>query len=368
MTEKVSQAATDLSEPLFKKYQAELEQSVKRYSKTMGYLDRPPEVPVGQTPKEIIWTRNKAILYHYLPQAPRKYREPILLIYSLMNKAFIVDLRPGSSMIEFLVKKGYEVYLLDWGIPGPEDADMKLDDYVMDYMPRVVRHTLRHAKVDQLNMVGYCLGAVLSMCYVATHLDAPVKNLVTLTVPLDFSDQTLFNDWLNPKHMNLPRLLEAYDNIPGEFLDFGMRLKDPVPGFITSYTGFFDKVLDDRAIESWISMQKWMSEPIPFAGAAFKQCAEEMWLKNKLVNNQFVLRGQRVDLSQIKMSYLNVLAERDTIVPSCQSTMAVDVVGSADKEQVVLPGGHIGLAVGRTAVKGLWPKLDSWLGQRSTRL
>lgn len=357
---------TDLNDATFKKYQQELELAVKRYAKTMGYIDRPPEVPVGQTPKEVIWTRNKAQLYHYLPQSPRKYREPLLMIYSLMNKAFIVDLRPGSSMIEFLVRQGYEVYLLDWGMPGPEDADMKIDDYVMDYLPRAVKHTLRHAKADQLNMLGYCLGAVLSMCYVATHPEAPVKNLITLTVPLDFSDQTLFNDWLNPQHMNLGRILEAYGNIPGEFMDFGMRLKDPVPGFITSYTGFFDKVLDDRAIESWISMQKWMNEPIPFAGAAFKQCAEELWLKNKLIKNEFMLRGQRVDLRNIKMSYLNVLAEKDTIVPSCQSEMALDLVGSTDKEQVVLPGGHIGLAVGRVAVKGLWPKLDSWLGQRST--
>ncbi len=359
---------TDLNEPVFKKYQAELDQAVKRYAKAMGFLDRPPDVPVGQTPKEVVWTRNKAKLYHYLPQGPRRYKEPILMIYSLMNKAFIIDLRPGSSMIEFLVKQGYDLYLLDWGVPGLEDKDMKLDDYVMDYMPRVIKRTLRYAGAEQLSLVGYCLGGVLALCYAATHLDAPIKNLVTLTVPIDFSDKTLFNDWLNPKNMNLPQTLEAYGNIPGEFLDFGFRLKDPVPGFITSYTGFFDKVLDERAIESWISMQKWMNEPIPFAGGAFKQCAEELWAKNKLMKNEFMLGGQRVDLGQIKISYLNVLAERDTIVPSQQSNMALDLVGSPDKEQVVLPGGHIGLAVGRTAVKGLWPKLDNWLGQRSTQL
>lgn len=359
---------TDFSDSLTKKYQAELEQAVKRYSKTLGYIDRPPEVPVGQTPKEVIWTRNKAKLYHYIPQSKRKYSEPLLLIFSLMNKPFIIDLRPGSSMIEFLVRNGFEVYLLDWGIPGPEDSEMKLDDYVMDFMPRVIKQTLRHSKAEELNVIGYCLGAALSMCYTATHPDAPIKNFVTLTVPLDYSDKTLFNDWLNPKNINLTRFLEAYGNIPGEFLDFGMRMKDPVPGFITSYTGFFDKVLDDRAIESWISMQKWMSEPIPFAGATFKQCAEEMWLKNKLVKNELELRGQRVDLRNIKMSYLNVLAERDQIVPSCQSDMALDCVGSQDKEQVVLPGGHIGLAVGRTAVKGLWPKLDNWFSTRSTRI
>src|SRR5947208_2056310 len=104
---------TESTESLAKKYQNELDQAVKRYVKTMGYVGNMPDVPVGQTPKEVIWTRNKAKLYHYLPQGPVLYREPLLFIYSLMNKAYIVDLRPGSSMIEFLVKQGYQVYLLD---------------------------------------------------------------------------------------------------------------------------------------------------------------------------------------------------------------------------------------------------------------
>ncbi len=360
--------AAETTEGLARKYQQELDGAIKRYSKAMGFIDRPPDVPVGQSAREVIWSRNKARLYHYLPTTPRRYREPLLIIYSLMNKAFIVDLRPGSSMVEFLVGQGYDLYLLDWGVPGQEDAGMRLDDYVMDYMPRAVKRTLQHAGTEQLNMLGYCLGGVLSFCYTATHPDVPVKNLITLAIPLDFKAQQLFNDWLNPKHMNLDRLLESYGNIPGQFLDFGMRMQDPVAGFLTSYTSFFDTVLDDRAVESWISMQKWMNDPIPFAGAAFKQVAEEAWLKNKLVNSQLVLRGQRVDLSQIKMSFLNVLAERDTIVLASQSNMALDLVGSQDKEQVVMPGGHIGLAVGRSAVKGLWPTLDKWLSKRSTSL
>ncbi len=360
--------ATESAEPIAKKYQKELEEAVKRYNKTMGYVNSPPDVPVGQTPKEVIWTRNKAQLYHYLPLAERRHAEPLLMIYSLMNKSFIVDLRPGSSLIEFLLRQGYEVYLLDWGIPGPEDANLKLDDYVLDYMPRALKHTLRHSGAEQVNLIGYCLGAVLSFCFSATHTDAPIKNLVTLAIPLDFTEQQLFNEWLNPKQFNLNQVLEGYGNIPGEFMDLGMRLKDPVAGFITSYTGFFDKVLDDRAVESWISMQKWMNDPIPFAGAAFKQCAEEMWLGNKLIKSELVLRGQRVDLSKITMSYLNILAERDTIVLASQSDKALEVVGSQDKEQVIMPGGHIGLAVGRMASKGLWPALDRWLSARSTSL
>src|SRR5579864_9103150 len=94
--------------------------------------------PVAQTPKEVIWTLNKARLYHYIPTLPPEQRHPVplLLVFALMNRPSILDLRPGNSFVEYMVKHGYDVYLLDWGVPGPEDKDLKFDDYVLEYMPR----------------------------------------------------------------------------------------------------------------------------------------------------------------------------------------------------------------------------------------
>src|SRR5689334_20257543 len=109
---------TQTPEELAKKYQDELEQNLKRYTKALGYAEHPPEVPVGQSPKEIIWTRNKAKLYHYLPTTEKRHAVPLLFIYALINKPYVMDLRPGASLIEYLVGQGYEIYLLDWGAPG----------------------------------------------------------------------------------------------------------------------------------------------------------------------------------------------------------------------------------------------------------
>src|SRR5919198_6105416 len=99
------------------------------------------KAPIGQTPRQAIWTLNKATLYRYTPVVPaeERHRVPLLLIFALMNKASILDLRPGNSFVEHMVNKGYDVYLLDWGVPGPEDKDMGLDDYVLEYVPRAVR-------------------------------------------------------------------------------------------------------------------------------------------------------------------------------------------------------------------------------------
>ena len=96
---------------------------------------------VAQTPKQVIWTLNKAKLYRYIPVVPaeQRHKVPLLLVFALMNRPSILDLRPGNSFVEYMVEQGYDVYLLDWGVPGLEDKELKFDDYVLGYLPRAIR-------------------------------------------------------------------------------------------------------------------------------------------------------------------------------------------------------------------------------------
>src|SRR5215472_12225732 len=96
---------------------------------------------IAQTPKELVWALNKAKLYRYTPVVPAEKRHPVplLLVFALMNRPYILDLRRGHSFVEFMVAQGYDLYLLDWGAPGPEDKNLKFDDYTLDYMPRAIR-------------------------------------------------------------------------------------------------------------------------------------------------------------------------------------------------------------------------------------
>src|SRR5262252_6707273 len=119
---------------------------------------------IAQTPKQLIWTLNKAKLYRYVPVVPEesRHRIPLLLVFALMNRPYILDLRPGHSFVEFMVSQGYDLYLLDWGIPGPEDQNLKFDDYVLDYMPRAIRKMKAVARTDEFSMLGWCIGAILA--------------------------------------------------------------------------------------------------------------------------------------------------------------------------------------------------------------
>ena len=165
---------------------AQLAESAKTWGRLMTTTAK-----IAQTPKELIWTLNKAKLYRYIPVVPAEqcHRLPLLLVFAIMNRPYALDLRPGHSFVEYMLRHGYDLYLLDWGAPGPEDAGTKFDDYALEYLPRVVRKLKSISGSSEFSMLGWCLGALISMLYAALRPDDGLTNLVLLTAPLDFTDK-----------------------------------------------------------------------------------------------------------------------------------------------------------------------------------
>ncbi len=324
---------------------------------------------VGQTPKEKIWTLNKSTLYYYYPQVPdeRVYRVPLLLVFALINRPYIFDLRPGNSFIEFMVQQGYPVYLLDWGTPGAEDAHLDFADFALDYLPRAIRKMQAHAGSHAFSMLGWCIGATLAAIYAARHPDDGLRNLLLLTAPLDFTEKGAgpFSIWLDERYFNVDALVAQMGNIPGEMIDWGNKMLKPVENFIGNYIRLWDNLDNPGIVESWQAMNTWISDPVPFPGAAFRQWIVEFFRENKFIQGELRMRGRLVDPTHITAAVLNIIADKDHLVPSCQSTSIMDRIGSTDKELLTVPGGHIGIMAGSNARKRLWPQMDAWLSTRS---
>jgi polyhydroxyalkanoate synthase len=324
---------------------------------------------VGQTPKQQIWALNKTKLYRYVPVVPaeKRHRVPLLLVFALMNKPYILDLRPGNSFVEFMVKQGYDVYLLDWGAPGPEDKDMKLDDYVLDYLLRAIRKVKAVSGSEEFSMLGWCIGAILSTIYASLRPDSGLKNLVLLTAPLDFTDKKAggFIRWVSDQDFNPEKLTDAFGNMPGEMIDYGAKALKPVENYIGSYLMLWDNLDNSRIVESWHAMNTWVTDIIPMAGASYLQLIKEMYQENRLMTGKLVIRGEHVDVSNIRANLLNVIALADHISPPCQSETIMEKVSSKDQLLLKINGGHIGMMAGSTAAKRTWPQINEWLSVRS---
>lgn len=324
---------------------------------------------IGQSPKEQIWSLNKAKLYHYVSPLPKEQRNPVplLLVFAIMNRPYVLDLRPGHSFVEYMLKQGYDVYLIDWGIPGPEDKHLKFDDYALEYLPRAIRKMKAHAGVKEFSILGWCLGALISTIYASLRPNDGLRNLILLTAPLDFSDKNAggFIRWTSDQAFNADRMVESMGNVPGEMIDYGAKALKPVENYIGTYVNLWDNINNPKVVEAWHAMNTWVREVIPMSGAAYRQLINDFYKENRLFEDRLIVRGEAVHLGNIKANLLNVIAESDHITPPCQSDRAMDKIGSQDKELYRIRGGHIGMMAGSGAQKHTWPHINAWLEPRS---
>jgi polyhydroxyalkanoate synthase len=328
--------------------------------------------PIAQTPKEVIWTLNKAKLLHYIPVVPRLRRRPVplLLVFALMNRASILDLRPGNSFVEYMVQQGYEVFLLDWGTPGLEDRNFSFDDYVLDYLPRAIRKLKAFTRSPDFSLLGWCMGALITTMYAALRPEDGLRNLILLTAPLDFSDRECggFMRWANDQRLDVEKLLARFGNIPGELLDYGAKALKPYDNYVGHYVRLWNNLNDSKAVESWHAMNTWVTDLVPLAGGVYRQLIEDFYRRNRLMNGTMTLRGEQVDLAAVYASVLNVLANEDHIVPPPQTEHATEAfIGSQDKQLLRIRGGHIGMMAGSAALHRTWPQIEGWLRPRSSR-
>ncbi|MDQ0213980.1 polyhydroxyalkanoate synthase [Oikeobacillus pervagus] len=342
-----------------------VQKNYDRFKRVSEVLVKDPEPQVGQTPKEVIWTKNKSKLYRYQPTKEKTNKVPILMIYALINKPYILDLTPGSSLIEYLTNQGHDVYLLDWGTPGYEDRNMKLDDFILDYIPRAVQKVLRTSNANEVSLLGYCMGGTMTSIFAALHPELPIRNLIFLTSPFDFSDTGLFSNWLDERYFNLDKMVDTFGVIPPEVIDLGNKLLKPLVNYIGPYVTLADRAENEDFVKSWSLMQKWVHDGIPFPGEAYRQWIGDFYQKNKLINDELYIRGQQVKLSNIKANILNIAAQRDHIAAPEQVEPLLDKVASKDKTYHIMPTGHVSVVVGGSAVKRTYPTIDQWLTEHS---
>ena len=321
------------------------------------------QVPTGMSPKDVVYTRNKTTLYRYR-STQRRHKTPILFVYALINRPYIFDLTPESSFFKFLLEEGYDVFLVDWGIPGWEDRNMDFDDYVGEHLPLCVDRMLRASGAEEYTLFGYCMGGTMTAMYAALHPER-MRNLVCLTAPFDFADTGLYGIWLEDRHFDPVRLAEGFGNIPAELIDTGNMMLRPVVNYVGANVTMWDRLLARKDMTSFLALNKWVKDGVAFPGAAFVQWITQFYQQNLLIKGEVTVKGERVDLSRITVPLLNIAGEKDHIATPEQVAPLNEIVSSKDKTYLLLPAGHVAMLVGAGAKKGLWPKVLAWLDKRS---
>ncbi len=349
--------------PDLKKMLQELSELNRKLIKGASTLMEVDDIDVGTAPKELIYEEDKLKLYHYRPEGKVTCSVPVLVVYALVNRQYMLDLQPDRSIVRNLLQHGIDLYLIDWGYPTKADMYLTLDDYITGYLDNCVDFVRRKTGSGKINLMGICQGGTFSAMYAALYPEK-VKNLVTLVAPFDFStnDGLLFS-WA--KHMDADALVDTYRVIPGDFLNAGFLMLMPFTLNIRKYVDMLDVMEDREKLLNFLRMEKWIFDSPGQAGECLRQFIKDCYQGNKLVKGELKIGGRTVDLRNITMPLLNIYAAADHLVPPAATKPLNDLVGTSDKTLYEFKGGHIGVFVGSKSQKELAPALSQWLHERA---
>jgi polyhydroxyalkanoate synthase subunit PhaC len=352
-----------LPSELLERMQEEMQRNLLRMKHFSEMVMNPKEPEVGPTPREEIYRKNKSRLWRYASK--RTVRTPLLFVPNLgISRPYIFDLMRGGSFIEYMTQQGFDFYLLDWGVFGPEDNDLTVEDAVTKILPRMARKALESSRASEMSVLGYCMGAPLSACFLASRPDFPLKNYVDMAGPVDFAHVGLFGLWLDPRFFDVDKYVDTLGSIPADMVKLGFKFLKPTMDLSTNLNLWWN-LWNPQYVTGFNALNKWANEYLPFPGEFFRQWVKDFYQGNKLIKGELTMGGRPVRLERISCPVLAVGAKEDNIAPPACVKPLIQTVSSRDCEYVELPGGHISLIAGRGASVHCWPKVASWLAARS---
>jgi poly[(R)-3-hydroxyalkanoate] polymerase subunit PhaC len=346
-----------------------------------------------RTPSHKIYSENKYSLFHYdilghetkAERGKNKKKEktmtrydysaeisttPILIIYAFINRHYILDLVPDSSIVRNLQRQGFDIFATDWGTPSAYDKKLTIGYYVNNYLADAIDHITKHTSSDKVSLFGYCWGGNLALMLAALY-PQKIKNIVTLATPGDFSkDNNLLSVWT--RSINPDSIVDTFGNVPGSLINSAFLLRSPID-YLHKYPHFFlerTEPLDLKSITEFFATEMWLYDSPPVIGEIYRQFVLDCYQNNLFIKNQMSIYEDskpdiQIDLRKIKAPFLNVIASKDDLVAPDSSKALNNVIGSSDQSVLEFSSGHVGACIGSKAHKELWPKVGEWLKARS---
>ncbi|MDW0190470.1 MAG: class III poly(R)-hydroxyalkanoic acid synthase subunit PhaC [Nitrososphaeraceae archaeon] len=336
---------------------------LSKVAKTIELLSKGNHISVGDTPNDIVSETRLYRLLHYHSLVKRVSSTPILVVYALVNRSYVLDLQPNKSWIRHLLMQGFDVYLLDWKSPTRIDKYVSFDDYVNSYIDDCVEIVQNNNSSDKITLHGYCMGSSMSAMYTSLHQEK-IKNLVTIAPVIDTSKDTTVIANIS-KQMDIDKLVSYIGYLPPEKLYECYSILKPFKQGVNKYFNLIENIDNETFVQNFLRIEKWLYDTPPIAGETIKQWINDIYKKNLLVKNQFKLGTTIVDLKKINVPLLNIVAEEDHLVsPEC-SVPLNEVVSSEDKRLIRFHTGHVGLIASSYSQNNVLPKVGQWIKSRS---
>jgi polyhydroxyalkanoate synthase subunit PhaC len=333
--------------------------NIIKVNKIKKLLSNIENIKTGLTDYEIVKETPLYRLLHYKPITEQAYKYPLLIVYALINKSYILDLQQDKSWVRSLLEQGINVYLLDWKAPSKLDKYTTIDDYVNNFIYECIEKVKNIENVEQISLQGYCMGATMSLMYSSIY-QKNIKNLITIAPIVDSEkDKSVIRNMAH--HMDIDKVLSMHENFPYELLYLVFASLKPFKQGVSKYLNLFNNLEDENFVQNFLRIEKWLYDTPPIAGEAFRQWVKDIYQQNLFAKNKMIVGENKINLSNIDVPLLNVVAEADHLVtPDCSISLN-NLVSSSEKSLMKFPTGHVGLIASGFSQKMVLPKIAKWI-------
>ncbi|WP_288373017.1 alpha/beta fold hydrolase [uncultured Marinobacter sp.] len=346
-------------------------------------------VQAGQTPFETLHSDGLVSLRYYpplqedfieldgmvIPVERKPHRTPIVIIPPLAVNMLIYDLFPQRSLVRFLRAKGFEVYLIDWGIPKREHTHYNMHTYVAELLPAYLNRVREHSGEQELSLHGWSMGGMFTLFYSALSKDQHIRNAIVLGLPID-SHASGAIGWMYQRIADVAEVVRKRTGFklhdlkphwfytPGWANTIGFKLTNPV-GSVMGYWELLVRLGDREFVTNHATTSAFLDRMVAYPGGVIQDTVVRVWIDNQLAKGRIQIGEDFALLENVNANLLAIAGQEDTLATPGAAKRVMDHVSSADKTFRVAPGGHMGILAGSKAPRASWLELAEWLAVRS---
>ncbi len=328
-------------------------QGINRYEE-FPREPRPPEPP-------LFWRDGTTRVLDYGTGAGDG--QPILVVPSLINRGYILDLTERKSLMRHLAGNGFRPFLVDWGAPGPQESKFDLTAYIC-WRLEPIADEIFDATGQVPVLLGYCMGGLLTLALAARRPDR-VSALALLATPWDFQvGQDAHIRMLQAMGPGLKTVIDQWGELPVDVLQAMFMGLDPYMA-TNKFRRFANMKAGSEAAGNFIALEDWLNDGVPLVGPVARECLFDWYMGNTPAKGQWRVDGEAVRPRDVRVPSLVVVPENDHIVPPQSATPLADALPNAITRTIA--AGHIGMVTGRRARSSLYEPLSLWLNQTLTK-
>jgi len=282
---------------------------------------------------------------------------PVLFSPSLINRSYILDLRPGASLMDHLRKQGLRPLLIDWGDPGADERDFGLEAYITRRLAGALTaaNTLAGGPVP---LVGYCMGGLLALA-AALLYPRQVSGLALLATPWDFhADQRGQAAFMAMGASAAAAVRRGSPPLPIDLLQAMFATLQP--NLVQAkFRRFAAMDPDAEATHAFVALEDWLNDGVTLAAPTGRECFQGWYGENLPGKGLWTIARQVMRPENLTVPSFVAVPTRDRIVPPASA----NALACALPAPILLEprAGHIGMVVGSRAQEALWEPLTAWL-------